>query len=99
MDNKFEKNDKNLMTVGISAMLWTIWKLRNKLVFDNHRVIDPCVPVNLIIKNLHEWFVLQKNQGRIDHMKEGVNQVERVATEIFRLARGWATGVPRLGGS
>jgi hypothetical protein len=94
-----KKNDKSLMTVGISAMLWTMWKLRNRLVFDNHRVVDPCVPVNLIIKNLHDWCVLQKNQGRIKRMKEGVRQVEQVAVEILKAAHGWAIGVPRLKGS
>ena len=97
--NKFGKDNRNLMIVGISAMLWTMWKLRNRLVFDNHRVTDPCVPVNLIIKNLHEWCALQKSQEKIDLMKGGVNQVERVATEIFKATRGWATGVPRLGAS
>ena len=97
--NKFEKNDKNLLTIGISAMLWTMWKLRNRLVFDNHRVIDPCVPVNLIIKNLHEWCVLQKNQGRIICMKEGVKQFEHVAREIFKATHGWMAGAPRLEGS
>lgn len=38
---KFYKNDKSLLTLGISAMLWTMWKLRNRLVFDNTRVTGP----------------------------------------------------------
>ena len=84
------------MTVGISAMLWTMRELRNRLVFDNHRVVDLCVPVNLILKNLHDWCVLQKNQGRIKHMKEGVRQFEQVATKIFKAMDGWGMGVPKL---
>lgn len=40
----------------------------------------------------------KKSQEKIDLMKGGVNQVERVAMEIFKATRGWATGVPRLGG-
>ena len=93
---KFYKNDKSLLTLGISAMLWTMWKLRNRLVFDNTRVSDPCVHVNLIIKNLHDWCSLQKNQEKMKRMTEGVRQVERVAREIFKAAHGWKTRVPRL---
>lgn len=50
----FNKQEKNLVTVGISAICWTIWKLRNGAIFDKNKVSDPCVPVNLIIRLLHD---------------------------------------------
>ena len=62
----------------------------------NMWVVDLCVPVNMIIKNLHDWNVLQRNQEKIRCMTAGVRQVEQVAREIFRATHGWRIGVPRL---
>ena len=83
---KINKNDRDLMAVGSYAIVWNMWKLRNKVVFENNRVSDPCVRVNLIVKHLHDWNVLQKNPERIKQMMAGVRQVEQVAEEVFRVA-------------
>lgn len=50
----FNKNDRGLVVVGISAIFWTLWKLRDRVVFYNNMVSDPCVPLNMILKWLHE---------------------------------------------
>lgn len=47
---KINKNDRGLVVVGISTIFWTLWKLRNRVVFYNNRVTDPFVPVNMILK-------------------------------------------------
>ena len=57
---KFNKIDFFVM-VGHSAILWTVWKLRNSIVFDNNKVTDPCTHVSLIVKWLHDWIFLQIN--------------------------------------
>lgn len=31
---EFNKDEKSLFAVGIAAVFWTIWKLRNGVVFD-----------------------------------------------------------------
>ena len=50
----FGKEERGLVLMGTSAICWTIWKLRNSVVFDNNRINDPYVPVNLLLKNLHD---------------------------------------------
>lgn len=35
---KFHKKEKDLITVGVSAIFWAIWKLRNGVVFDNNKI-------------------------------------------------------------
>ena len=84
--------------IGISAIWWTIWKPRNGVVFDNNRVNDPCVPVNLLLKNLHDWNILQKNPARSNMMEAGVKQVGEVAEEVFRAVHGWRLETRRIMG-
>lgn len=55
--------------VGVSAIFWTTWKLRNSNIFYNNKVTYPCIRVNLIIKWLHDWNILQTNQERQGTMK------------------------------
>lgn len=85
---QFNKNEKSLVTIGIAAIFWTIWKLRNGVVFDNNKLSDPCVPVNMLIKMLHDWLVLQINPSRRRIMMEDVKKVELIA-EVFRATLGW----------
>lgn len=85
----FNKHKKNMVTVGISAICWTIWKLRNGVVFENNKVTDPCVPVNLILKMLHEWLVLQIKPERQKLMREGIRKVEMIAAKVFNAMLGW----------
>lgn len=75
---KISKNDRNLMIVGISAVFWTLWKLRNRVMFDSIRVADPVVPVHLILKNLHDWNILQINPESRMLMMEGVRYLQSV---------------------
>lgn len=56
---KFRKDEKQLMMVGVSALFWKIWRLRNSAIFDQKRVTDPSVPVNMIANWLNDWSILQ----------------------------------------
>ena len=94
----FGKDEKGLVMIGISAICWTIWKLRNNIIFYNNRVNDPCVPVNLFLKNLNDWNVLQTNPVRSKMMEAGVKQVGEVAGEVFKAAHGWRLKTGRIQG-
>ena len=94
----FGKEERGLVWIGISAICWTIWKLRNSVIFDNNRVNDPCVPVNLLLKNLHDWNLLQKNPIRNKMMEAGLKQIGVVAEEVFRAAHGWRLATRRIMG-
>lgn len=93
---RFSKIERNLVMVGISTICWTLWKFRNGVVFDNNRVDDPCTPVNLFLKWLRDWNILQRNPERSKLMEAGVRQVGRVAEEVFMAARGWRPGGRRI---
>ena len=96
--NTFGKDEKSLVMIGVSAICWTIWKLRNSVIFDNNRVNDPCVPVTLFIKNLNDWNILQTNPARSKLMEAGVKLVSEVAEEIFKAAYGWRLKTGRIEG-
>ena len=84
--------------IGISAICWTIWKLRNSVVFDNNRVNDPCIPVNLLLKNLYDWNILQKTPVKNKMMEVGVKQIGDVAEEVFKAVHGWHLETRRIVG-
>ena len=56
---KFNKDDKKLVLVGISALLWAIWKSRNAIVFENKRINDPLYIVKLMCRWLTDWSIIQ----------------------------------------
>lgn len=39
--NNIEKFTKNLVVTGIAAVIWTIWKSKNKVCFENKFPQDP----------------------------------------------------------
>lgn len=36
---RFTKSEKNLVVVGISAIFWTVWKLKNSIICYNNKVM------------------------------------------------------------
>lgn len=80
----------------VSAIFWTVWKLRNSVVFDNLKITDPCVPVNMIARFLNDWIILQKKQGDQEMLKSGVGMFELLANEVFHAVHGWRIGLNRI---
>ena len=59
---------------------------------------DPCIPVNLLLRNLNDSNVLQTNPVRSKLMEAGVKQVSEVAEEVFKEAHGWLLKTGRIMG-
>lgn len=54
----FDKNTKNLMMVGITAVIWAIWKTRNRACFDYVLPKDPTEVIFLVCNLIESWTVL-----------------------------------------
>ena len=93
---QFDKKTSKLLMVGVCALLWAIWRIRNKLIFEGVRITDPCAPVAMLTMWLSDWVILQRNQENQDMLKKGVIMYEVVAKEIFKRAAGWSFNLPRL---
>lgn len=91
--NNFRADDKHLMFTGVAVVFWTIWKIRNSTIFDNAKITDPCVLVNMIARWLNGWIVLQKKQENQRKLKWVVRMLEQTASEVFRAVEGWRFGV------
>lgn len=51
----FQEDSKKLIMVGVSALLWAIWRCRNNIVFS-----DPMGVVKMMCGWISDWAVLQK---------------------------------------
>ena len=93
--NRFRGSLKKNMLVGISAILWTIWKLRNKAIFENDKVTDPSVPVHLVANLISDWSVLQTKPHDQRVLQEGARIYNQIAGEIFEKMR-WRMHTGRI---
>ena len=84
------------MLVGVSAVLWTLWKCRNDVIFERKRINDPLGTVKLICNWILDWSILHIKVPERRILQLGTKVVERVASEIFKASQGWRLGVPRL---
>jgi hypothetical protein len=52
----FKKYERNLITIGCSAVLWSLWKIRNECCFNN---ISPLMLLTLCSYAVHGWMLGQ----------------------------------------
>ena len=45
---KIQKDSKKLIMVGVSALLWAIWRCTNDIVFDKKKISDPMGIVKML---------------------------------------------------
>ena len=57
----FQLDNKKLILVGTSALLWAIWKCRNDIVFERKKITDPMGIVEIMCGWISDWAILQKN--------------------------------------
>ena len=96
--NSFNAGKKNMVLVGVAAVLWSIWNARNEICFDNKKIHDPMVLVHRVIHWINLWSMLQIKQGNREAMTWGAKLLERVVNEVFHASRGWRTGRLRITG-
>jgi hypothetical protein len=88
---------RSLVAVGVSVVIWALWKTRNATCFRN---VFPYDPTSVITRDSHWlmfWSGLQK-PGRREILANGAKVLLRVAAEIFSTRRGWAPVVLRIAG-
>jgi hypothetical protein len=85
----FKRYERNLITIGCSAVLWSLWKIRNDCCFNN---ISPSNAANIVLlccSWLDAWAILQKETSR-KMLLEGSSLLRRMVKEIFNRNFGWA---------
>lgn len=60
------------------------------------KITDPCVHINMVVKWLNDWTILQKTQENQEKLTWVVKVLERTTNEVFRAVQGWSFGVPRI---
>ena len=95
---RFDKKSKKLLTVGVVAMFWGIWKTRNLACFEKKWPSEPIEVVHRICYWIDWWANLQAAEDGKLELQQGARMLTRVADEVFRRTRSWATWRPKLSG-
>ena len=74
---------RDLAIVGIASVCWALWKIRNKVTFDDHRMRTPCEVVFHAASLLNYWAGLPKDADK-DFLKLGSEKMMMVATDLLR---------------
>jgi hypothetical protein len=77
-----------VITVGIPAVFWTIWKSSNASCFKNKRIGDSFVLIHLVGHWLNSWSTLQPKQANRDELAWVIKLVEQAANENFQASKG-----------
>jgi hypothetical protein len=91
----FNKNERNLITIGCSAILWSMWKIRNDCCFNNINPINAADILFLYCFWLDSWAILQKKSTRRT-LEEGSSLTKKNAKGIFNRSFDWAPVDKRL---
>jgi hypothetical protein len=57
-----KKTDKHLLAIGCSAVLWTIWKIRNDICFKGRNIMNAANIFILCCFWLNPWALIQKDK-------------------------------------
>jgi hypothetical protein len=92
----FGRKKRNLTSVGVAAVPWTIWKTRNLACFESKWPNEPIDVLNRVVYWIKLWSDLQVKECTKLELELGARVLERVAAEVFQARRGWATWIPKL---
>nr|CAE04469.3 OSJNBa0029L02.10 [Oryza sativa Japonica Group] len=76
--NKIDKFTKKLVVVGLAAIIWTIWKFRNKACFEKKLPADPTDLVFMACSLVDSWATLQKQEGSRRNLQLGARLLKQV---------------------
>ena len=92
----YGKKKRNLITVGIAAVIWSLWKARNLACFQYKWPDEPCTVICKICSYIQQWSSLQVTQDGRDRLTFCAKVLEKVAMEVYGARRSWASWIPRL---
>ena len=92
---KYTGKDIVVIAIGTAALLWSIWKTRNKSCFQSSLSKDPTDIIFSLCSVLDSWGVLQK-RGVQKTLKEVTKRLAQIARDVFKRAYGWGPAVRRL---
>jgi hypothetical protein len=77
---------KKIYMVGIAAVCWAIWTIRNKLTFDNHNMRSPLEAVFTLCSFVMYWAGLQATDDK-NQMMMGAGRLMEMAAEMAKQSR------------
>jgi hypothetical protein len=93
----FNKNLRNLLIIGAGAILWSIWKFRNDICFNNKWFVDPNDMFSSSVNGLNlGQFCRQRREKGCWRKEVHWSKLKGMAHEIFRRSRGWAPVSKRI---
>jgi hypothetical protein len=85
--NGIAKKDKGFIRIGVCALLWAIWKVRNDFIFNKTAFPSFLQVIPLTTHWIHMWSFLQPAEERLA-MDIGCNRMATVARDLYSRC-GW----------
>jgi hypothetical protein len=86
--NGIPKADKARIRIGVSALCWSIWTCRNKIIFNKQKDTNFLQVICLAAHWIHLWsYLLPADQREL--MAIGCNRLLKVDQDFFFQATGW----------
>ena len=76
------KKDLGLIRVGVCAIFWAIWNVRNDLVLNKKKSYSFLQVIPMVVHWIRTWSYLQAEDQR-DAMESGCNRPETVARDFY----------------
>ncbi len=95
---KLDKNMKDLVMVGMAAIIWAIWKSRNKACFEKVYPKDPTDVIFLACHWVDSWALLQKEEASRRRLLLGSRLIRQSVTEVYNSQFGWRINTKRIKG-
>jgi hypothetical protein len=80
---KFLPGGEGMYMVGLAAMCWSIWTLRNKVTFDGHIVRNPMEPIFIMCAFVLYWAGLQAD-GIRGQVVQRTGELMKMAAEMTK---------------
>ena len=81
--------DRVVVMLGVAALIWSIWKTRNKSCFQGVKPNDPTDIIMSVCSLLYSWKILQK-KGLQNTLQLVARRIAQVTRDVFRIGYGWA---------